>query len=448
MKKMLFSSMLFFSLIMHAQIDSTKAVLDTSNLKFIEPPDSTGFGVPDGVLVSKEIGPAGGTIASDDGRVELIFPEDALTANTNISVQPITNLAPNGAGKAYKCEPSGIRFKKPVQIIFHYTDKEAKTCPPEYMGLVIQDDTGKWTFFDYDDWDSATKILKGTIEHFSRLASSLSFYILPAKDRIMVNEEVSILVSITHKKSRNKKIRPLSPGELSGLYSKWFVNSDEGGNASIGTILNSKVDLCTYKAPLTVPEPNPVTITVNFSIGPTLSCDIEVYDGYKVTITGTWKDFSFGEIHADFSESSSFIIKREVNGKWRANRNEIKNGLLLLDGQLKCPPKCGCQYVNKNTCTGLLNIDGIDSVKISGNNGSQTMLVYFEKTRGMLPILSGNGTVCPKLAINVLPGPGYPAAVLLKLDGSNQPKQEPIPIRELAFEFTLNIMVTRLKPDD
>ena len=112
MKKILISSILFFSLSASAQIDSTSALTDTSKLNFIEPPDSTGFGMPDGQLVSKEIGPAGGTIISDDGRVGLIFPADALTANTTISIQPITNLAPNGAGKAYDFEPSGIQFKK------------------------------------------------------------------------------------------------------------------------------------------------------------------------------------------------------------------------------------------------------------------------------------------------------------------------------------------------
>src|SRR5215813_10088843 len=106
MKKLLFFITPLFSLCVNAQIDSTKALADTSMIKFIEPPDSTGFGIPDGQLVSKEIGPSGGTIVSDDGRMELIFPADALTASTSTSIQPVTNLAPNGAGKAYKCEPS------------------------------------------------------------------------------------------------------------------------------------------------------------------------------------------------------------------------------------------------------------------------------------------------------------------------------------------------------
>lgn len=164
---MLRFAVLFFSLGVHAQADTTKLQADTSGIKFIEVSDSTGFGTPDGKLVSKEIGGAGGTIVSEDGKVELNFPADALATNTVISIQPATNLAPNGTGKSYQFEPSGIQFKKPVQIIFHYTDEEAETCPPDLMGLAMQDRTGKWSFFDYDDWDSASRTLKGFIHHFS-----------------------------------------------------------------------------------------------------------------------------------------------------------------------------------------------------------------------------------------------------------------------------------------
>src|SRR5438045_2117146 len=120
MKKIFTSALLFLSLYLPAQNDS-------SSIHIIEPSDSTAIASPEGKLVSKVIGTAGGRIVSDDGRVELIFPANALTANTSISIQPTTNPAPNGSGKAYSFEPSGIQFKKPVQIIFHYTDEEAET---------------------------------------------------------------------------------------------------------------------------------------------------------------------------------------------------------------------------------------------------------------------------------------------------------------------------------
>src|SRR2546421_3484509 len=122
-------SLMLFSLIsinIFSQADSLK-------IRVIEPSDSSAIGIPDGKSISKEIGSAGGTIISDDGRIELIFPVEALTTSASISIQPTTNHAPNGTGKAYWFEPTGIQFKKPVQIIFHYTDEESETCPPDLM---------------------------------------------------------------------------------------------------------------------------------------------------------------------------------------------------------------------------------------------------------------------------------------------------------------------------
>jgi hypothetical protein len=107
-------------------------------------PDSTAIGKPEGKLVSKEIGPAGGTIISDDGRVELIFPAGTLTKETNISIQPIINLLPNGNGKGYQFEPSGTRFIKPVEIVFHYSQGEDEVCTAPLHFMAIQDKNGKW----------------------------------------------------------------------------------------------------------------------------------------------------------------------------------------------------------------------------------------------------------------------------------------------------------------
>jgi hypothetical protein len=74
----------------------------TNPVNKTEVTDSTGFGTPDGKLVSNQIGIAGGRIASEDGRIELIFPSGALTEIKTISIQPTTNLFDSAAGKAYR----------------------------------------------------------------------------------------------------------------------------------------------------------------------------------------------------------------------------------------------------------------------------------------------------------------------------------------------------------
>ncbi len=148
------------------QSDSLQMQIDSLEILAIQLPDSTAFGTPAGKLVSKEIGPAGGTITSADGKLDLIFPADALTQTTAIQIQPVTTVIPNG-NKAYQFEPSGIRFSKPVQLSYHYTDEEAATCPPEFKFMALQDHSGRWEYLAYEDWDGTTNTLKGAISHFS-----------------------------------------------------------------------------------------------------------------------------------------------------------------------------------------------------------------------------------------------------------------------------------------
>ncbi len=202
MKKILISSMLFFSVGAQAQIDttelyddSTEMQVDSVQVKLIKLPDSTAVGAPDGTLVSKEIVLAGGTIISDDGRVELIFPAGALSAKKTISIQPIVNLIPNGNGKGYQFEPSGLHFIKPVEIIFHYTKEEEEVCPAQLKFMAIQDKNGKWEYMDYDDWDSTTKSLKGHISHFSAMVEGNLVELLPQEQTMRVGEKRSFYLS-------------------------------------------------------------------------------------------------------------------------------------------------------------------------------------------------------------------------------------------------------------
>ena len=78
----------------------------------------TAIGQPDGEKNSTIIDKEGGRVISADKKIELIFPEGALTSNITISIEPITNLAQGGAGKAFRLEPSGIQFPTTGTISF------------------------------------------------------------------------------------------------------------------------------------------------------------------------------------------------------------------------------------------------------------------------------------------------------------------------------------------
>ncbi|MBK7346132.1 MAG: hypothetical protein IPI98_04280 [Chitinophagaceae bacterium] len=51
----------------------------------------------------------------------------------------------NGNGPAYRFEPSGILFKKPVQIIFHYDEEEIKDSLQLLMALPCRTKKGNGT---------------------------------------------------------------------------------------------------------------------------------------------------------------------------------------------------------------------------------------------------------------------------------------------------------------
>lgn len=319
MKKIIISFLLFSTMIVCAQ-------KDTSQLKSHEPTDSTGFGIPDGKLVSKEIGTAGGTIASDDGRVELIFPAGSLPLAKTISIQPTTNPVFQGAGKAYRFEPSGIQFKKPVQVIFRYSDAEAEVCPPDVMGFSLQDDNGRWTPFDFDTWDSTAKTLKGSLPHFSGFTAVNDLMIYPKKPAVAVNGIVEVLVL--------DKGKTIDAGPYAGQNdyavlddrrrTGWFVNEVPRGDENVGRMTtgfdapmggHEYMKYGEYHAPRHLPEKNAVQIKLAVRYyskkerrykWATCRCEILVYDGYKVSLIHEFTGRL--EMGSELIDSASFVV--------------------------------------------------------------------------------------------------------------------------------------------
>jgi hypothetical protein len=320
MKKILTLYLFIFSIYANAQKDTLGMQLS----------DSTAIGTPDGKPVSKQIGASGGTIISEDGRMELIFPEGALTVNTAISIQPTANLAPNGVGKSYWLEPSGIQFKKPVQIIFHYTDQEADICPPDWMSLGIQDQKGKWTFIDYESFDSISKTLNGFIHHFSSVSNINDVRLMPHHYVIPVNERTVLeIIDMT---------LPPTPGyhytgyELANvdinnpilMYANRVLHgNDHTGKISADEFRGVKLKWITvvYKAPSIMPKENPVTIWAEIYrktrkgklLRRRLSTSILVYDMYKISVVHEIKGNEFGIKEflggGELIDSASCIVK-------------------------------------------------------------------------------------------------------------------------------------------
>ncbi|HEU4928395.1 MAG TPA: hypothetical protein VFU38_01085, partial [Candidatus Krumholzibacteria bacterium] len=107
-------------------------------------PQATAPGTPNGPATSLTIGAAGGTLASDDGNFSLDIPAGALSSDTEIIIQPITNTAWGGVGNGYRLEPDGLTFSIPVELVFDVAPETLEGTHPDFIDVAYQNDQGFW----------------------------------------------------------------------------------------------------------------------------------------------------------------------------------------------------------------------------------------------------------------------------------------------------------------
>jgi hypothetical protein len=117
------------------------------------------------------IGPAGGNIISFDSVVQLNIPAGALSTNTDITIQPVTNNCPGGVDMAYDFLPNGLKFSKPATLTFQNTNEDIDDSSLMYYYIAYQDSVGEWVADLYNrDFDTAAKTTSLDITHFTPYA--------------------------------------------------------------------------------------------------------------------------------------------------------------------------------------------------------------------------------------------------------------------------------------
>jgi hypothetical protein len=326
-------------------------------------------GTPDGTKTVIKISKDGGRLKSADGILELIVPEGAIPKKTDISIQPITNLMSNGNGKAYRLEPSGIHFQKPVQIIFHYKGEDQQDSMQMLLGIAMQDEDGAWNGLKKFAVDTIAKTISGEINHFSDWSSFSSIKITPADARVKVNNTRTLEVTGVLPDPADTGDEELVQLVKSPKQVTWKVNNIKGGNASVGTV-NGKMLGAYYSAPSGVPDQNPVAVTADLEglnlkfDGKTFSdlrlvSNILVYDhAYEVTIITSHQGYAgtqFGQ--SKYNDMGSFVVSLE-SGKAKLiekmNRNQSD----------EIGYKGKCTIVLLKAGTGNVHITGIKSIKV------------------------------------------------------------------------------------
>lgn len=226
-------------------------------------PTITPAGTNDGTAITKTIGSGGGGIMSADGEVELIIPPGALAANTDITIQPITNNIPTGRGKAYRFTPDGQQFAKDVTIKFHYTEEDAAVTKPEYMQVAFQNADGTWKVVNKITNDVAAKTINASVNHFTDFSQFDIMRLIPASAFLKTGQTENFEISYVGMTTDNIITFGL---QLLQSPAAWKANGVTNGNSTHGTIQSTGPVKATYTAPATSPAINPVVVSAEINI--------------------------------------------------------------------------------------------------------------------------------------------------------------------------------------
>jgi hypothetical protein len=218
--------------------------------------------------VVKPVGPAGGTVSSADQSVTITIPAGALTTNTNIGIQPVSNTNLAGKGTAFRLTPHGQQFAKPVTIRYNYTALKDSFAFPLSVGLSFQDEAGVWQMPGNSTVDTAAKKVSYQTTHFSDWALMERVSLRPVSSSLGEGEKLNIEALLYNAVPNpcnclRDLLTPLTPagpypvGEPAPLPSKYIKSWKLIGPGSLSQTTGNKVE---YRAPAKIT--NPATATV------------------------------------------------------------------------------------------------------------------------------------------------------------------------------------------
>jgi hypothetical protein len=428
-------------------------VADTSRLPVV-----TATGKPLGNSTSAKIGAKGGVLKSADGRLHVIFPAGALDTETTISIQSVTNEINETTEGAYQLEPSGIKFKKPVHLVFY-------TLPDqEYSGIATQSEKGQWFQLKNIVIDPVKNTVKGLVPHFSYWTVVSRFVLKPKKATVQTNGTVKLYIAEypppKQEPAENIPVKngpsvdgdllePLVQVEVNDVNSNgqsvdgnilpplkknnddelqslkhrydvlsWAVNGIENGNSEVGTISGKKT--ANFKAPSSVPSQNPVAVSVKLKIYFPKGVTKTVLLVSNIKITGPGYLFTY--IHKNFAgcfhyiDSSSCVIQFDDK---LASISNIINYKPWSDWD-PCT-KCNHQYTNKETYKANVEIAGMQSSKVIPASKEKPMTeVYIAllPSFGNTPAAEQQCPRSPKVVVPSMPLPADPKYIHFETDGN------------------------------
>lgn len=121
------------------------------------------------------VGPRGGVITSDDGRLSLEVPEGALEGEVEITIEVLDD-APNGViGTVYAIEPAGLAFAVPATLVYDVSageeDRAFDLAAAEMEDLaIVGEKAGRWAPLPDADVDVDDEFVFASVLYLSSYA--------------------------------------------------------------------------------------------------------------------------------------------------------------------------------------------------------------------------------------------------------------------------------------
>lgn len=240
----------------------TKSGNNSGDMGTDEPyiPMTYSAGTPEGAVVQKSIGPAGGTIASADGTISLSIPAGAVAAPTNFSIQPISNTVPLGAGPSFRLLPGDVTFSQPATITITYKDEMLDGREEEALDIAYQDNTGTWKALNKTIQDTTKHTLTVQTTRLHDYSITGYFLLRPLQTTLMAGESTRILVErvsvpIDEENGEETPLGHANQYTTEAGFEKWEIT----GPGNIDDFLKVVVD---YTVPASITETSVTEIAV------------------------------------------------------------------------------------------------------------------------------------------------------------------------------------------
>lgn len=351
-------------------------------------------GTASGTASTQTIGPAGGQLTSADGGVDLMIPAGALAAPTTVSIQPISNTAPNGLATAYRLTPEGTTFSQPITITFHLAPAQAAALDSTFV--VSQHDDGLWYSQPHQGRDATANTVSVPAAHLSDWTLSQTLRLTPQQARVRTSSSTTFtaMVVIVKADGTDQLANPTDaalalPVEVNlddfllreriSTGRTWAVNGAPRGVAAWGLITEQGDLTGFFTAPTNVPTPASETVSLSVELGkdgkPTGQKVIAVAEVtiYALETLESWSGTSHVTMNDGTVVDATFVFTETNTDSDGTTHFHVSSG--RVNAQVPAQLPNGCTLSVSPLSQDIGSADGTMTAKDSGIIGPYSPLV-------------------------------------------------------------------------